>query len=248
MVPPSRHGDSAPDRAPAGDQQELGMVEVRAGRGVGAGGHRPERPRATSPASRASSRSSRGVKHEVHRSWSASTPCSSLRVVRSWLTPAIGVEGVGVLEEAHLEVGGEGGDGQRGRPGAPPGPCPARMPPSGSSRRPRGRVRCAGPDLGCAGEAERALAQRDDRVELGVEGQVAGVERARRWRRAGRRWRASSTKRCEMSTPTTSMPRSARAWAWRPGPQPTSSTRWPGSSPSTSTRKATSLAVPRVNE
>ena len=31
-----------------------------------------------------------------------------------------------------------------------------------------------------------------------------------------------------MSTPSTSIPRRPRAWAWRPGPQPTSSTRSPG--------------------
>ncbi len=42
---------------------------------------------------------------------------------------------------------------------------------------------------------------------------------------------ASVTNRSEMSTPTTSIPRSARARAWRPGPQPTSSTREPGSQP-----------------
>ncbi len=55
-------------------------------------------------------------------------------------------------------------------------------------------------------------------------------------------------KRVEMSIPTTSSPARAKAWAWRPGPQPTSSTRWPSTNPRASIRKATSLAVPRVNE
>ena len=59
---------------------------------------------------------------------------------------------------------------------------------------------------------------------------------------------ARSTNRCADVDPTTSIPRAARAWAWRPGPQPTSSTRIPGSSPSASTRNATSCSVPLVNE
>src|SRR5680860_897995 len=59
--------------------------------------------------------------------------------------------------------------------------------------------------------------------------------------------RASATKSGERSTPTTWIPRRASASEWRPGPQPTSSTRWPGSSASASIRNPTSCSVPFVN-
>ena len=153
-------------------------------------------------------------------------------------TPAGRVEGRLLRQVADLEVGGEGGERQPRRPGARPGRC---------RRAPRRQGRCRAIRHGSpppAGEPEGALAERDRRVELAVEGQGPGVEPLEGHARAARRGRARSTKRCEMSTPWTSMPRRPRAWAWRPGPQPTSSTRMPGSSPSAPTRKPDLLLGP----
>ena len=84
---------------------------------------------------------------------------------------------------------------------------------------------------GAAGEPEGALAERDGGVELGVEGQGAGVGalegRARRRACGGQ----VDEPLADVDARRTSMPRRARAWAWRPGPQPTSSTRMPGLEP-----------------
>ena len=128
--PSPRSRPGMPDQrrsGPCGHQEVLGRVERGRVGGVGARG-RPTRGGATSsPAAAASRRSSRGVKHVVHRSTSASSPCLVLHHGALVVHARDGVEGVLVLEEAHLEVGGEGGHGEDDRPVAAPGPCrPAR--------------------------------------------------------------------------------------------------------------------------
>ena len=138
-----------------------------------------------------------------------SMPSSERSVVRSWLTPRAGVEGVGVLEEPHLEVGREGRQGHRSaRPdgsGHAGQHHPVRV--DGSRTGPSVPGRIVGAD-----QAERALAERDRGIELAVEGQRRGRRGAGRWRHRDprqppRRGPARRTAR-EMSTPTISMPRS----------------------------------------
>ena len=176
--PPVRPALSGRSGRPAGDDQELGVVEVGRVGGRSPGRHRPElldlqrRPRA------ASRRSSRGVNRWSTGRRSASSPSSSRTVVRSWFTPGVGVEGVAVLEAAHLEVGGEGADAPAGRPGAAPGPCRR-------ARRRRGRRRLAG---------RRGPGRRPGRTRPGTarsrrrtrrrSGSVAGVEPLEAWRPA----------------------------------------------------------------
>ena len=89
---------------------------------------------------------------------------------------------------------------------------------------------------GAQHEAEAALAQRHDGVEVRVEGEAPGHRARSKVAPSGACSRARAMKRSVMSTPWQAIPRRASSWAWRPGPQPTSSTRMPGSSPRASTR------------
>src|SRR4051812_23837979 len=182
------------------------------------------------PPRSAINRSSRGVKHEVHRSNSASSPASFLTVVRSWLTPAP-ASNVSCSSRNRTAKYEENADAASRPPGLRARPISAitvASSPATSPKPPWHSETAASKEPVATG---RRRASPRTNADPGTAPSLA-----------------SSTKRALMSTPTTSMPRPAKPWACRPGPQPTSSRRSPGWSFSSSMRKPTSCSVPLVNE
>ena len=90
-----------------GHQEELRGLDRRVVPGVGAG-VTDHRPATSSPAAAARSRSSRGVKHVVHRSTARGAAVLVPHLGALVVDPGPGVERVAVLQPPHLEVGGEG--------------------------------------------------------------------------------------------------------------------------------------------
>ena len=98
-------------------------------------------------------------------------------------------------------------------------------------------------------QPERPLAQADRRIELGVEREMTGIAAARTMATRRARHRRAEVDEALADVDAVHLDAaSASSWAWRPVPQPTSSTRIPGSRPSAGTRNSTSCRVPFVNE
>ena len=159
--------------------------------------------------------SSRAVKHVVQRSKSRSSPARSRTVGELVEHAGRGVEALAVLEAADREGGGERGDARGGRRAAAPRAIRPKTSASSSTRR-AARTRPG------RGRSRRRTRRRTARSRTSSTSKVAGealggrgvAGEARRSPADGRRRR-------------TSMPRRASASEWRPGPQPTSSTRMP---------------------
>ena len=182
-----------------------------------------------------SRRSSRGVKHVVQRSASASRPSSSLIVVRSWATPPSASKVVVLLEVAHLEVGGEGGERDPAARAHGPGHAV-------EDRARRGRARSSSPppaaspkapwqrEMTASNSPSKGRARASSRSKVTPGGRVArgrGRRTAARCRRRGPRCRAGRAR-------------------GRGGParSPTSSTRMPGLEPERVDQEADLLLGP----
>ena len=175
------------------EQQQLGLVEV----GRRCGRSRPASPttgrRGRAPARRARSRSSLGVKHDVHSS-AGRVPGRLVADLGALVVDAtVSVEVVAVLEVADLEVGGEGRQRQAAARAQALG-HPLR------SRRRRRRVALPGPPSSPKPpwQSEMAASKRP-----GAQRQLAGVGLDEGGRRAGAPAAARAMKRAAMSKPTT---------------------------------------------
>ena len=178
--------------------------------------------------------SSRGVKQVVHRSTSASAPGLVLDDRALVVHAGAGVERARFLREPHLEVRRERADRDSVHRAAARGAIPA----STSTIRRPGPTRPNAPwhnEMAASNSPSNGSARASSRTNVArAVGCVRSVAR--------------STKRCEMSIPTTSMPRAASACAWRPARTRRRAHAVPVADPSASTRNATSCSVPFVNE
>ena len=181
-----------------------------------------------SPARSHISRSSRGVKHAGPQVDLGGSPASLRTSVRSWLTP-VAASNVGVLVVLDGEVAAERATAPAFRPASAPRRCrPGRR---RSRRRPV--ISPNAPwhrQIAASNSSSNGSARASSRSNV-APGGASGVG--------------------EIDEPLADVDAvhdDARARpvrsAWRPGPQPTSSTRVPGSQPSASTRKSTSCACP----
>ena len=221
-----------PGFRPPCEQQQLGVIERRRPDRVLARAARRGSPSTSSPAPRAIRASSRAVKHVVHSSKTRSSPASLRTVACSWSTPVRGSNSSPsssqrTAKPAENALTRDAPARADGPPDAPDDPVVV-SPPS-SPNPPWQRQIAASYSPSHASRGRRA------------------PRRSPAARPRLPRSRASATKSGERSTPWVVMPRRASASECRPGPQPTSSTRIPGVSPSWSTRKSISCSVPFVN-